>query len=193
MQPFEYGLGLVTILISLALADIVMCFHRLLRGGGRVTWDGRVLVATALVILEIVRSWYAEWTIRGLSQVEVFHVFLCQFISILVLVLLAASSLPDEVGERCDLSKFYESNRRYFWGLFALNQLMYASLGLFVFGIQQNSAGGPIDIFNLLRMFVPFGLYVLLATVRIRVLDYAIPLAIIAAYLVLYWNQALTR
>jgi len=191
MRPFEYGLGLVTILISLALADMVMCFHRLLRGGRRVTWDGRVVVATALVVLEIVRSWYAEWTIRDLAQAEVFHVFLCQFVSIIVLVLLAASSLPDEVGEHCDLSAFYESNRRYFWGLFALNQLMYALLGLFVFGIQQNSAGGPVDVFNLLRMFAPFALYVLLACVRVHVLDYAIPIAIMAVYLFLYWNQAL--
>jgi len=191
MRPFEYGLGLVTILISLALADMVMCFHRLLRGGRRVTWDGRVVVATALVVLEIVRSWYAEWTIRDLAQAEVFHVFLCQFVSIIVLVLLAASSLPDEVGEHCDLSAFYESNRRYFWGLFALNQLMYALLGLFVFGIQQNSAGGPIDIFNLFRMFGPLALYVLLALVRVRVLDYAIPLVIMGFYLYLYWNQSL--
>lgn len=190
MRPFEYGLGLITILISLALADMVMCFHRLLRAGPRVTWDGRVLVATALVVLEIVRSWYAEWTIRDLAQAEIFHVFLAQFASVIVLVLLAASSLPDEVGERC-LSAFYESNRRYFWSLFALNQLFYALLGLFVFGVQQNAAGGPIDVFNLFRMWVPFAIYLLLAFVRVRALDYALPLAIIAFYLFLYWDQTL--
>jgi hypothetical protein len=192
MRPFEYGLGLITILISLALADMVMCFHRLLRAGPRVTWDGRVLVAAALVVLEIVRSWYAEWTVRDLAQAEIFHVFFVQFLSVIVLVLLAASSLPDEVGEHCDLSAFYESNRRYFWGLFALDQLFYALLGLFVFGVQQNSTGGPIDPFNLFRMWAPFAAYVLLAVVRVRVFDYALPLAIIAFYLFLYWNQSLT-
>lgn len=191
MRPFEYGLGLITILISLALADMMMCFHRLLRAGPRVRWDGRVLVAAALVVLEIVRSWYAEWTVRDLAQAEVFHNFLVQFASIIVLVLLAASSLPDEMDEHCDLSAFYESNRRYFWGLFALNQLFYALLGLFVFGVQQNSTGGPIDLFNLLRMWTPFAIYVLLACVRVRILDYALPLAIIAFYLFLYWNQTL--
>jgi hypothetical protein len=114
-----------------------------------------------------------------------------QFASIIVLVLLAASSLPDEVGEHCDLFAFYESNRRYFWGLFALDQLFYALLGLFVFGVQQNSAGGPIDLFDLFRMWAPFAIYVLLAIVRVRVLDYVLPLAVIAFYLFLYWNQAL--
>src|SRR6478672_2495590 len=54
MRPFEYTLGLTSILVSLALANIVMCFHRLLRNAPRVTWDGRVLFAAALVIVEIV-------------------------------------------------------------------------------------------------------------------------------------------
>jgi hypothetical protein len=150
------------------------------------------MIAVALVILEIVREWYAEWTVRGLADAELFHVFLIQFVSVLVLVLLAASSLPDEVGEHCDLSAFYETNRRYFWGLFALNQLLYGLLGVFVFGVQQASSGGPIDVFNLVRMFGPFVLYGLLASVRVKALDYAVPAAIIVFYLVLYWNQTLT-
>jgi hypothetical protein len=40
MRPFEYTLGLTSILVSLALANIVMCFHRLMRNARRVTWDG---------------------------------------------------------------------------------------------------------------------------------------------------------
>ncbi len=192
MRPFEYGLGLITILVSLALADLVMCFHRLLRNARRVTWDGRVPVAAALVVIEIVRLWFAVWTVRNLAQTGTFSIYLGQFVQVLLLVLLAAASLPDEVGETCDLRAFYESNRRYFWSVFALYQLSYFLLGLFVFGVRQASAGGSVDAFDLFRMLAPLALYTLLAFVRVWVLDYAIPVAIMIFYLVLYWNQALT-
>jgi hypothetical protein len=191
MRPFEYALGLITILVSLALADIVMCFHRLLRNASRVNWDGRVLIAAALVILEIVRLWFAQWTIRDVAQAETFSVYLAIFIEILLLVLLAASALPDEVGEKCDLAAFYDSNRRYFWGVFALYQLSYFLLGFFVFGVRQGISGGSIDAFDVFRLLVPLTIYIFLTFARVKVLDYALPLAIIVFYLFRYWNQAL--
>jgi hypothetical protein len=46
MTPLEYALGLISILMSLALADILMSLHRLMRHAGTIKWDGRILVAT---------------------------------------------------------------------------------------------------------------------------------------------------
>ncbi|HEY1962443.1 MAG TPA: hypothetical protein VGG69_08495 [Rhizomicrobium sp.] len=191
MQPFEYSLVLTSILVSLALANIVMCFHRLLRNARRVTWDGRVLIAAALVIVEIVRLWFATWTVRDVTQVETFSVYLGIFVQILLLVLLGASALPEEVGETCDLGAFYDGNRRYFWGVFALYQLSYFLMGFFVFGVQQGVSGGTVDAFDLFRMLAPLAIYVVLTFARVKPLDYLLPLAVIVFYLVRYWNQAL--
>ncbi|HEY1961189.1 MAG TPA: hypothetical protein VGG69_02130, partial [Rhizomicrobium sp.] len=145
MQPFEYSLVLTSILVSLALANIVMCFHRLLRNARRVKWDGRVLIAATLVIVEIIRLWFATWTVRDVAQVETFSVYLGIFVQILLLVLLGASALPEEVGENCDPGAFYEGNRRYFWCVFALYQLSYFLMGFFVFGVRQGVSGGTIE------------------------------------------------
>jgi hypothetical protein len=191
MRPFEYSLGLTSILVSLALANIVMCFHRLLRNARRVKWDGRVLIAAALVIVEIVRLWFATWTVRDVTQAETFSVYLGIFVEVLLLVLLAASALPEEVGEKCDLSAFYEGNRRYFWGVFALYQLSYFLMGFFVFGVRQGVSGGTVDAFDIFRLVAPLGVYVVLTFARVKALDYVLPLAIIVFYLVRYWNQAL--
>ena len=188
MRPFEYALGLLTILVSLALADIVLSFHRLLRHARTVRWDGRVLVAAALVILEIVRLWFAEWSIRDIAVGQTFPVYLAQFVQILLLVLLAASCLPDEAEAHCDLYAFYDSNRRYFWGVFTLYQLVYFLLWLTVFGNTSSDWNSLVNWFRVLGALV---LYVLLSVTRRRWLDYAVPAFLIAFYLWRYWNQTL--
>ena len=48
-----------------------------------------------------------------------------------VLFLIAASSLPDEVVGPIDLRTFYERNRRYFWLLVTIFEILYAGLGWF--------------------------------------------------------------
>lgn len=130
MRPFEYALVLISILMGLALADIVVSLHRLIRSREIVKWDGRVLIATSLVMLEIIRMWFAQWTGRDLATALTFGVYLGEFVQILLLVLLAFSSLPDRVTESCDLGDFYDANRRYFWSIFAAYQASYFVLWL---------------------------------------------------------------
>jgi hypothetical protein len=191
MRPFEYALVLISILMGLALADIVVSLHRLIRSREIVKWDGRVLIATSLVMLEIIRMWFAQWTGRDLATALTFGVYLGEFVQILLLVLLAFSSLPDRVSESCDLGDFYDANRRYFWSVFAAYQASYFVLWLTVFGRTQATVGGTVTPFDWLRMIGPLAAYLILALVRLRWLDYLAPALIIAFYLLLYWNQSL--
>jgi hypothetical protein len=191
MRPFEYALVLISILMGLALADIVVSFHRLIRSREPVKWDGRVVVATSLVMLEIVRMWFAQWTGRDLGTALTFGVYLGEFAQILLLVLLAFASLPDVVGESCDLGDFYDRNRRYFWSVFAAYQASYFVLWLTVFGGTQSTVGGAVTPFDWIRMVVPFAIYLILAFVRLRWLDYLAPTLVILFYLLRYWNQSL--
>lgn len=191
MRPFEYALVLISILMGLALADIVVSLHRLLRSQQRVRWDGRVLIATSLVMLEIVRMWFAQWTGRDLAIAVTFGAYLGEFIQILLLVLLAFASLPDHVAESCDLRDFYERNRRYFWSVFAAYQASYFALWLMVFGGTQSTVGGAVTPIDWVRMVGPLAVYVMLAFVRLRWLDYLAPLLIMMFYLLRYWNQSL--
>jgi hypothetical protein len=190
MTPFEYALGLVSILMSLALADIVLSFHRLLRHARTVKWDGRVLLAAALVILEIIRIWFAQWALRDYDVALGFPVYCALFGHILLLVLTAVACLPDEVGEGCDLGAFHDRNRRYFWGAFAASQLAYFCLWL-VFGGGQDSVGGPVGPMDWVRMLAPLFAFLLLAAVRARWLDYLVPAAVIVFYVWRYWGQTL--
>lgn len=190
MAPFEYAIGLISILMSLALADVVMSLHKILRHRTTVRFDGRPLVATALVILEIIRIWFAQWTVRDTQLALTFPIYVFLFGHVLLLVLTALACLPDEVDEDYDLTKFYDGNRRYFWGAFTATQAAYFA-GWFIFGGTQASSGGTVGPLDWFRILAPLAAFGMLIFVRWRWLDYAIPLSAIAFYWWLYWPQTL--
>jgi hypothetical protein len=125
MSPFEYLLALVSILIGLAIADLSMSLHRLLRARRRVGWDWLPLTAAMLVMLLILEFW---WIFHGLGTSPVFMrygAFLLLAASLVSMFLLASAALPDEVPEDgIDLGAYYGANARYLWTLFALFVLL---------------------------------------------------------------------
>jgi hypothetical protein len=191
MHAFDYGLALISVLVSLALAELATSLHKLLRHGRTVKWDVRALIATALVALEIVRLWFGQWSLHDVAYSETFSISLAKLLQVLVLYLLAAAALPDKVAAGCDLRAFYDDNRRHMWGLFAVYQLSYVLLWLFVFHGGQADVGGRTTPLDWVRVFAPLGVYAALAVLRNRALDYAGPVLIIGLYLWLYWNQVL--
>jgi len=190
MNPFDYSLGLLTILMGLALADVCFSFHKLAIRARTIQWDGRPLVAATLVIVECVRLWFGQWTLRNSPIALTFPIYFGLFVQMLLLVLLASASLPDGPSDDCNLSTVYEQRRRYFWGLFAGYHLMYFGFWL-IFGATNaagNGAGGAVDW---LRVLAPIIAFSLLAVVRVRWLDYLIPAAFIVFYIARYWHATL--
>jgi hypothetical protein len=67
--------------------------------------------------------WFDLWGVRHFAQTRHFFFYLWLLALFFILFLIAADSLPDKPGGRCDLSEHYRLNRRYFWTLVALFQL----------------------------------------------------------------------
>jgi hypothetical protein len=146
MHAFEYLVGLVSILVGIALADIALSLHRLLRAKGRVRWHWQSLASTLLVVVVVLDLW---WSLRQLENAGItitVALFLPLLCALFVFFLLAAAALPDEVPEAgVDLREYYEGNRRYFWTLFALYVLlssvhvitMFSAVHGWQFAIQQ--------------------------------------------------------
>ncbi len=190
MNPFDYSLGLLTILMGLALADVCFSFHKLAVRARTIRWDGRPLVAAVLVIVECVRLWFGQWTLRNSSIALTFPIYFGLFVQMLLLVLLASASLPDEPSDDCSLGAIYEQRRRYFWGLFAAYQLMYFVFWL-VFGATNAAGTGPASAVDWIRVLAPVAGFILLAALRVRWLDYLIPAALILFYIARYWHATL--
>jgi len=80
MSPFDYALGLLTILMGLALADVAFSFHKLAVRAKDIRWDGRPVIAAVLVLLECVRLWFGQWTLRDSASALTFPVYLGLFV-----------------------------------------------------------------------------------------------------------------
>ncbi len=136
MSAFEYVSVMASIIIGLGLVDILVSLNRLIRAGRLVRWDWAAPLAAVLVVLTLIQIWWSlyEPNERTMTIAQ----FLPQMVELVILFLLAASALPDEVPEEgIDLKVYYDRNGPYFWGLFT------AGLGwLLVVGVTQLAVAG---------------------------------------------------
>ena len=182
MTPFEYALGLFSVLVGLALADIAQKAHRLVRHARTISWDGRAILATLLVIVVIISLWFAVWNIRERAEILVFGFYLTLFLEMMLLFVLAANSLPDDAGPDCDMSAFYEGNSRTFWLSFAAFQLSFAAHWVYFTRFLGSVQDWAVVI-------GPFAAFLLLAFIRKKALHYLLPGTLIVIYVVLNWSE----
>lgn len=189
MTPFDYALGLVSILVGLALADVAASLHRLLRRAQKVTWDGRVILCVVLVIITLTGMWFEVWMIRSVKAVLSYPFYLSLFLEFMVLFLVCAACLPDEPEESCDLGAFYEKSRIYLWSLFALFQTSFFLHWVYFAGLRMGAQGRTL----LIGAWVAFPLlvFVLLVAIRSRWFHYIALLVLIAYRLLNYWSFTL--
>ena len=112
----EYVTAFVAIIVSLAVADLLISLHRLLRAGSRVRWFWIPPALAAYTLVLAVNFWWGNYfRFVHLTQVSMVQ-FLPTLASLVVLFLMLAAVLPDEVPERgLDLRQWYWDNCRYFW------------------------------------------------------------------------------
>src|SRR5437588_9938226 len=178
MSPFDYAIGLVSILIGLALTDVAASLHRLLRLGRSVRWDGRVVLSVILIIMTIVGMWFEIWMIRNVKAVLSFPFYFTLFLQFMLLYLLCAACLPDEVGDKCDLGKFYASNTTYLWSLFGLFQAGFF-FGWIYFAVPQYTHHTRMLLDGAL-LVLPVAISILLILIRLRWVHYSALLILIA-------------
>lgn len=117
MSAFSYTSMLASIIIGLALVDILMSFNRLIRAGKAVRWHWAAPAATVVVVMTVMQIWWGLY--RPEADSTTIGQFLLAFVALVILFLLAAAALPDEVpAEGIDLKAYYHRNGQYFWGLF---------------------------------------------------------------------------
>lgn len=183
MSPFEYSLILVTIIVGLAITDMLVSLHRLLKSRAKVRWHWLTLVAALLVLLTLVQFWWGFYRLGRTDVWTQYGAFLLLLLQLILMFLLACAALPDDERDRLDLVEYYAHNRRYFWTLFTLVALMATINNLIVAAPREAHA-------TLLVRAIPNLLYVAamatLAIVRARPVHYVL-VAVLLAVMVLGW------
>jgi hypothetical protein len=184
MSPFEYVLPLVSVVVGLAVADLAVSLHRLLRAGRRVRWDALPLGAALLALLSVLELW---WMLYGSQEAPAFGSlgwFLPLVAQLVLLFLLNAAALPDRIPrEGLDLRAFYDRNGRYFWGLYG-TYVGFVS----VFRVVHILLGNGKPWGGLVPNVVLLALILALARWRSRPFHF-VAMAVLLALLLVEWSQ----
>jgi hypothetical protein len=125
-ELFSYLSAFVTIVLAVAITDMIQSTHRLIRARTKVKWDALPLVFAAIVALFVLTEFFSLWTRFNVSEVTMPRL-LWLLATPTIFTLLAYSVLPDEMPrEGVDLTEFYFSQRRVWavmYGICALFDL----------------------------------------------------------------------
>ena len=120
---FEYLAAFITIVLGLALADLLVSLHRLLRARRRVIWRPLPLLLALFVFLALLTGFFGAWDMTRWEGITYFGL-LWYVVGSVPSFLAACAVLPDEVPEgRFDLDQFYFDERRYVLGLLTVGAI----------------------------------------------------------------------
>ena len=187
VRAFEYALGIFSVLIGLAVADIAASVHRLLRRRSQVSWDPLALLAPAYALCMAVYMWFDIWGVRHFGATRHFLFYLGLVAELFILFLVAAASLPDEADSRIDLRDYYAANSRYFWSLVAIFQAGYFAFGVFFAGGEPADMPRGMQALMWTLMASPLLVALVLCAWRARWLHYA---GIALLYLIMLLHYA---
>jgi len=189
IRAFEYAMGMFSVLIGLAVADVATSFHRLLRVRAAVRWDPLALLAACYALCTAISMWFDLWGVRNFAATRHFLFYIAMVVQFFLLFLLAAASLPDERDEGRDLRAFYATNHRQFWALLVLFQLVYVVFGIYFGGSEVGRTPLGLQILGFTLMCVPLFVSIVLWAVASRGVHLA-GLVILYAVLFLHYGRA---
>ena len=121
MSTSDFVLAFVGIIIGLGVADLLTCLHKLLRAGNRVKWHWATPALAGLMLLVTLVMWWRSYLWFSELTSETIAAFLPRFLAMIIVFLMMAAALPDDVPEDgIDLRQFYSSSRVHLWSLMTL-------------------------------------------------------------------------
>jgi len=117
---FAYLAAFVSIILAVALTDMVQSLHRLIRARDGVKWDPLAPLMALSVFLGLLSIFFSLWGDARFDRLT-YYGLVGFMIQPVVQALLAFAVLPDDVSrDGLDLKQFYFDNRRYWVILLAI-------------------------------------------------------------------------
>lgn len=151
MEAFSYLSVLISIILGLAIAQVLQGYRQLLLARSRVHADPAALVWSGLVLLFAAQAWWASFTLNVRKEWN-FADLAVILIQMGLLYMLSALILPD-VPEtaRIDLTEHFEQHRRPFF-IFLVAMLLSS---IAKDGVLEHRLPSPLNLgFHLLLMAI---------------------------------------
>ena len=123
-ELFAYLAAFVSIVLAVALTDMIQSTHRLLRARDRIQWDPLTPLLALSVLLGLLAAFFSLWGDARFDRLT-YYGLVAFMVGPIVTALIAFAVLPDEIPEvGLDLRRFYFDNRRYLILLLAFAAIM---------------------------------------------------------------------
>lgn len=120
MSPFDYLTILVSIVIGLAIANVLARLAVVITARERVDFYWPPVAWAIWLFFVAVQHWWAQWSVRHTREWN-FGTFWLELLVPVLLFLLSALVLPErEENGRLDLGEWYFHNRAWFFGILFL-------------------------------------------------------------------------
>ena len=151
MDAFSYLSVLLSIILGLAITQVLQGYRALLLARERVRLSTPALIWSGLVLLIAAQAWWASFGLRDREQWD-FLSFAVILLQMGLLYMLAAVIFPDVAShEPLDLADHFEKHRRAFFG-FLIAMLVTSLTKTFVL---DHALPSPIDVaFHVLLAFI---------------------------------------
>jgi hypothetical protein len=186
MGQFEYLLLFASVILGLAVSDIAISLNRLIAAGAKVRWDWLAPMAAVVAFLKIITQWWSWFAAEPLAKGLTFGMFVGVCVSAVLLFLLAAAALPEELDEAAvDLRGYYAQVSRRYWLLFAAH---FAASNIVSIWVQVSLQHSKIA-FSPLYLIAPAA--IALAFIRNRLLHGLCLVALTVTYLAQFADRGL--
>ncbi len=185
MDAFSYLSVLLSIIIGLAITQLLQSLGRIIQARDRVTMFWPPIAWAALLILVSVQTWWALFGLRS-REVWSFFPFLVVVLQTINLYLTTAIILPEIApGEQVDLRAHYFKQARWFFSLTIVAVLISLAKDLVLNGALPALANTVIQL-----IFVGVALSaILVRRERYHKLIAALSVALFAAYIALLFTR----
>jgi len=120
MSAFDYLSVLYSVILGLALTQILQGFRALMLARSRVKIFWPALIWAALVILIVAGAWWGMFAMRTFGE-WTFAMYAAVVIQITLIYLVAGLAVPDVPPEGAvDMRRMYFDHKGWFFGLFAV-------------------------------------------------------------------------
>lgn len=181
MAPYEHVVVVMSIVLGLAITQLLKGAAQLYRGRTRVRTYWLHWAWVVLLVFFSLVFWWSFWSYRDITEWDFFR-FVIYLSPTIALFLLIAIAFPDPADPVADMKEYYFSNRAGFFGTFAL---FGALTGLTAMVVR----GQPVlDLSNLFRLaLVVLSLIVMRsASERLHTVVWSLFASLLVVFIVLF-------
>lgn len=134
MTVFEIVFGLISVILGLALTQMVGNLHRLALAGRRVRWAPEPLLLAILIFMIISQVWIDQWNEHNERSIAI-GILILQVLKMMTIFFAAASVLPESVPEEAslDLVDYYYRTRHLTYGAMIVGLFLFYLYGALMY------------------------------------------------------------